>query len=159
MPPDLILIAERPAIEAPPDEAAVIDLVRDAAASREPLAVEGRGTKRGMLRPVQAARTLSTRALTGITLHAPQELIVSARAGTTLPELEAILATGGQGLISEPPDLSALLGAEGPATIGGSSPPTSPAPAASPGAPPATTSWASAPSTAPPNSSAPAAAS
>lgn len=114
-----MLIAERALAEAPVDEAGVIDAIREAGAQRSPLLIEGRGTKRGMLRPVQAARSLSTRALTGITLHAPQELIVSARAGTTIPELEATLAGGGQGLIAEPPDLSALLGTGGPQTLGG----------------------------------------
>ena len=104
---------------APADEAGIVAAVLAAIAVREPLQVEGRGTKRGMLRPVQAARTLSTRNLSGITLHAPSELIVSARAGTTIPELETVLATGGQGLIAEPPDLSALLGTEGPQTLGG----------------------------------------
>jgi len=89
---------------APADEAGVIATILAAGAAREPLLVEGRGTKLGMLRPVQAARSLSTRNLTGVTLHAPQELIVSARAGTPLPELEAKLAEGGQGIIAEPPD-------------------------------------------------------
>ena len=102
----------------PADEAGVIAAVQAAHVAREPLLIEGRGTKRGMLRPVQAARSLSVRSLIGITLHAPQELIVSARAGTTIPELEAKLAEGGQGIVSEPPDLSALLG-EGVASIGG----------------------------------------
>lgn len=96
----------------------MVDAVRDAAAEGAPLLIEGRGTKRGMLRPVQAARTLSVRNLTGITLYAPQELIISARAGTTIPDLESTLATKGQWLLSEPPDLSGLLG-EGAATIGG----------------------------------------
>ena len=72
-----------------------------------------------MLRPVQAARTLSTRNLTGITLYAPKELIISARAGTPLAEIEAALAEHGQHLIAEPPDLSALLGTTRPQTIGG----------------------------------------
>ena len=71
---------------APGDEDGVIAAILAAGAAREPLLVEGRGTKRGMLRPVQAARSLSTRNLTGVTLHAPQELIVSARAGTPLPD-------------------------------------------------------------------------
>jgi glycolate oxidase FAD binding subunit len=96
----------------------VAESVLAAVAVGEPLLVQGRGTKLGMLRPVQAARSLSTRELTGITLYAPQELIVSARAGTTVPELEAELERGGQQLIAEPPDLSGLLG-EGVQTIGG----------------------------------------
>ncbi len=100
------------------DESEVAAAVRAAYEAHEPILVGGRGTKTGMLRPVQAARTLSTRALTGITLHAPQELIVSARAGTTVPDLEAKLAEGNQWIISEPPDLSGLLG-PGIATIGG----------------------------------------
>jgi len=104
---------------APGDEAGVIAAVLAAGAVREPLLVEGRGTKRGMLRPVQAARSLSTRNLVGVTLYAPQELIVSARAGTPLPDLEAKLAEGGQGIIAEPPDLQGLLGTEGVQTLGG----------------------------------------
>ncbi len=100
------------------DEAGIVAAIKDAAAAGEPIAVQGRGTKLGMLRPVQAARTLSTRELTGITLYSPQELIVSARAGTTVVELERVLAEKGQHLIAEPPDLTHLLGA-GEATIGG----------------------------------------
>lgn len=100
------------------DEASIAATIREAAASGEPLLVQGRGTKLGMLRPVQAARSLSTRELTGITLYSPQELIISARAGTTVPDVEARLAEGGQHLIAEPPDLSGLLG-DGVATIGG----------------------------------------
>ena len=117
MPPDLALVA--PTVEAPPDEQAVRDAVAEAASRREPLLVQGRGTKHGMLRPVQAARTLSTRSLVGVTLYSPQELIVSARAGTPVPELEQTLAEAGQGLVAEPPDLSALLGTTGPSSIGG----------------------------------------
>lgn len=104
---------------APPDEATLADAVRAAHAAREPLAIEGNGSKRGLLRPVQAARTLSTRGLTGITLYRPQELVLSARAGTPIPEIEAALAEAGQHLIAEPPDFSALFGTGRAATIGG----------------------------------------
>ncbi|GAC1348276.1 MAG: glycolate oxidase subunit GlcE [Acetobacteraceae bacterium] len=104
--------------EAPSDEAGVVAAIRAAGEAREPLLVQGRGTKAGMLRPVQAGRSLSTRNLTGITLHAPQELIVAARAGPTVAELDAKLASCGQHLIAEPPDLSGLLG-EGEQTLGG----------------------------------------
>ncbi len=98
------------ASEAPSSEEAVAAAVASAYAAREPVLVEGRGTKRGMLRPVQAARTLSTRNLAGITLHSPQELIVAAQAGTTVAEIEAKVAEAGQHLIAEPPDFSGLLG-------------------------------------------------
>jgi glycolate oxidase FAD binding subunit len=104
---------------APADEAGVAAAIVAAAAARAPLAIEGRGTKRAMLRPVQAARTLSTRALTGITLYKPTELAISVRAGTPLPEIEAVLAEKGQALAPEPPDLSSLFRATEPATIGG----------------------------------------
>jgi len=101
-------------------EVAIAGVIRDAAASREPLLIEGHGTKAGMLRPVQAARTLSTAGLSGISLYAPKELIISAWAGTPLPEIEAVLAAGGQHLIAEPPDLSGLLGDFGRSqTLGG----------------------------------------
>lgn len=106
-------------ITAPMDEAGIAAAIAAAHAAREPLAIEGRGTKQAMLRPVQAARTLSTRNLTGITLYKPSELVISARAGTPIPEIEAALAEKGQQIIAEPPDLRALFGAGEAATLGG----------------------------------------
>jgi glycolate oxidase FAD binding subunit len=101
-------------------EDSIVETVADAVRTREPLLVQGNGTKSGMLRPVQAARTLSTAELSGINLYAPKELIISAWAGTPLPEIEAALAASGQHLIAEPPDLSELLGGTGkPQTLGG----------------------------------------
>ena len=98
---------------APTDEEAIAAAIQQAAASQEPLAVVGNGTKSAMLRPVQAARSISTRNLTGITLYSPNELIISARAGTRLSEIEAALTERGQHIIAEPPDLG------GPQTLGG----------------------------------------
>ena len=101
-------------------EASVAAAVADAATAAQPLLVCGNGTKLGMLRPVQAAGSLSTRHHAGITLYAPKELIISARAGTPLPDIEAALAEHGQHLIAEPPDLGAvLLAPDRPQTIGG----------------------------------------
>ncbi len=104
---------------APLDEAGVVAAVQQAGAARAPLSIEGHGSKRGLLRPVQAARGLTTRGLTGITLYKPTELVLSARAGTPLPEIEAALAEHGQMLAPEPPDTRDIFGAELPATIGG----------------------------------------
>jgi glycolate oxidase FAD binding subunit len=104
---------------APTDEGAIAAAVDGAANAREPLAIIGNGTKAGMLRPVQAARSLSTRNLTGITLYSPNELVISARAGTPLADVEAVLAERGQHIIAEPPDLSAIYGSGGQQTLGG----------------------------------------
>ena len=104
---------------APADEAGIQEVVADAFRARTPLLVQGAGTKLSMLRAVQAAHTLSTAGCAGITLYAPNELIVSARAGTTLADLQATLAQSGQHMIAEPPDYSRLLGATGQQTLGG----------------------------------------
>ena len=103
----------------PTTEQGVIEAIQQAHAANEPLAIAGRNSKQGLLRPVQAARTLSTAALTGITLYSPSELIIAARAGTLLTEIEAALAEKGQHLIAEPPDFTALFGHAQPQTIGG----------------------------------------
>ncbi len=78
-------------------------------AKKTPLAVVGGGTRTGLGRPMQTAATLSTAKLTGITLYEPAELVVSARAGTPLGEVEALLATKGQRLAFEPIDHSRHL--------------------------------------------------
>jgi glycolate oxidase FAD binding subunit len=103
----------------PADEAELATAVRDAAARRTPLAVEGGGTRRGLGRPMQTAATLSTAKLSGVTLYEPSELVVSARAGTPLAEIEALLASRGQRLAFEPMDHRPLLRSEGEPTIGG----------------------------------------
>jgi glycolate oxidase FAD binding subunit len=104
---------------APSDEVGIAAAVAEAGAGQEPLLVLGNGTKSGMLRPVQAARSLSTRSHAGITLYSPNELVISARAGTPLAEIEATLAERGQHIIAEPPDLSSVFGVAQPQTLGG----------------------------------------
>ena len=102
------------------NEDTIVATIAEAVRAREPLLIEGNGTKSGMLRPVQAARTLSASGLSGINLYAPKELIISAWAGTPIGEVEAAVTEAGQHLIAEPPDLSALLGSSGkPQTLGG----------------------------------------
>ena len=104
---------------APAEENAIAAAIAAAAAAGEPLRLSGGDSKHAMLRPVQAARALSLANHRGITLYSPKELVLRARAGTPLPEIEATLAEQGQHLIAEPPDLSALFGAPRPATLGG----------------------------------------
>ncbi|MDT8265845.1 FAD-binding protein, partial [Roseomonas sp. DSM 102946] len=106
-------------LSAPLEEAGVARAVAEAHAAGEPLLVEGGGSKRAALRPVQAARSLSLRNLSGITFYRPQEMVISARAGTPIPEIEAALAEKGQLLIAEPPDPRPLFGGRAAATLGG----------------------------------------
>jgi len=89
------------------------------ASTRRPIEVTGNGTKRAIGRPVQAAVTLTTASLRGITLYEPTELVMSARAGTPLGQIEAELSARGQMLAFEPVDVTAAIGAShGGQTIG-----------------------------------------
>ena len=98
----------------------MVEAVAWAAAEGHPLEVAGRGSLRGLGRPVQAAHGIDLSGLTGITLYEPEELVLSARAGTPLAEIEAALAAERQQLAFEPSDLGPLLGvAAGQGSIGG----------------------------------------
>lgn len=104
----------------PRDAKEVEKAIAWAAAEKHPLSVVGGGTKRAIGRPEQAELTLDVSGLTGITLYEPEELVLSARAGTALAEIERVLAEKGQELAFEPADLGPLFGAEADkATIGG----------------------------------------
>jgi glycolate oxidase FAD binding subunit len=94
----------------PDTEGAVEDTVRAARDRAEPLEIAGGGTKLRLGRPVQAAATLSLENLTGVTLHEPSELVIAAKAGTPLAEIEATLAAQNQRLPFDPPHLNRLFG-------------------------------------------------
>lgn len=81
---------------------ALIDLVRAAAADRQPLRIQGGDTKAFYGQP-SAGTPLSTASWSGIVSFEPTELVVTVRAGTPLAELEAVLADKGQCLPFEPP--------------------------------------------------------
>lgn len=86
---------------------------------REPVAICGAGSKRAIGRPMQTAVTISTQSLRGITLYEPTELVMSARAGTPLSQVEAELAARSQMLAFEPIDLGPATGTQaGQQTIG-----------------------------------------
>jgi glycolate dehydrogenase FAD-binding subunit len=95
-------------------------LVAEAADTRTPLEVMGRGTKREVGRPVQHGAVLSTENLVGVPLYEPSELVVVALAGTPLAQVEALLAENEQEFPFEPVDLGPVLGFDaGQGTIGG----------------------------------------
>ena len=84
------------------------------------LEVAGQGTKRAIGRPSQTDITLDLSGLTGVTLYEPEELVLSARAGTPLAEIEELLDKNNQELGFEPMDYGPLFGQPaGGGTIGG----------------------------------------
>ena len=102
----------------PQNEAEVAEIVREAGVHSASLRIQGGGTRAGLGRPTQDAVTLSTAGLSGVTLYEPAEMVIGAKAGTPLAEIEAALAEKGQMLAFEPADYRLLYGTQGEPTIG-----------------------------------------
>jgi len=104
----------------PRDAKEVEDAVRWALGNDKALEVAGRGSKRAIGRPSQTDLTLDLSGLTGVTLYEPEELVLSAKAGTPIAEIEALLDASNQELAFEPVDYGPLFGGRaGEGTIGG----------------------------------------
>lgn len=86
--------------------------VRAAVDRRSPLSIAGSGSK-AFLHAEGAGSALDVRAHRGVVHYAPEELVLSVRAGTPLAEVEALLSAHDQMLAFDPPH----YGAD--ATIGG----------------------------------------
>ena len=97
----------------PINEADLAEAVRSANA---PLQIVGGGTR--ALGAISGDR-LETSGLSGVTLYEPGALTLVAQAGTPLAEVEALLATKGQRLPFEVPDMRGLLSRAGQSTLGG----------------------------------------
>jgi glycolate oxidase FAD binding subunit len=80
----------------------LIDRVHQARAARTPLCIRGGGTK-DFYGEAPRGEPLDVGVLRGISSYEPSELVVSARCGTPLAELEHTLADEGQCLPFEPP--------------------------------------------------------
>ena len=104
----------------PRDARDVEAAVQWALAEGKTLEVAGHGSKRGIGRAAQWDLSLDLSALSGVTLYEPEELVLSARAGTPLAEIESLLAAHNQELAFEPIDYAAVFGASsGRGTVGG----------------------------------------
>ena len=85
------------------------------------LDVRGTGSKLALGKPMKCGHVLDLSGISGIVDYAPEELVVTLRAGTLLREVEALLAQRNQMLAFEPPDLGPLLGRDpGEGTLVGS---------------------------------------
>ena len=78
------------------------ETVRNAAAARTPLAIHGTGSKRFLTGDIDGA-PLDVTGHCGIVSYEPTELVLTARAGTPLREIEIALAEKNQMLAFEPP--------------------------------------------------------
>lgn len=104
----------------PRDAKDVEAAVQWALAESKTLEIVGHGSKRGIGRAAQWDLSLDLSDLSGVTLYEPDELILSARAGTPIAEIEALLAKNNQELAFEPIDYGPVFGAApGRGTIGG----------------------------------------
>jgi glycolate oxidase FAD binding subunit len=104
----------------PRDGAEVEQAIRSALADGKTLELVGRGSKQAIGRAAQWDATLDLSGLSGVTLYEPEELVLSAKAGTPLAEIEALVAASKQELAFEPMDYAVMLGSSaGSASIGG----------------------------------------
>ncbi len=103
----------------PSTAAEACTLVREHRAQNRTLRIEGGGTRAGLGRPVQSDAILSTGALRGILIYEPAEMVLRARAGTPLAEIESALVANNQMLPFEPIDHRSMYGTAGEPTIGG----------------------------------------
>jgi glycolate oxidase FAD binding subunit len=78
------------------------DRIRSAAAERKPLRIRGSGSKDFYAYRLEGD-VLDVSAYRGVIDYEPSELVLTARAGTPLSEIEQSLAQGGQMLACEPP--------------------------------------------------------
>ena len=95
--------------------------IRAATDGKKPLRLCGGGTK-DFYGQALAGEMLDTRAYTGIVAYEPTELVITARCGTPLAEVEAVVREKGQYLAFEPPHFGAGATAGGMVAAGLSGP-------------------------------------
>ncbi|NKB19328.1 MAG: glycolate oxidase subunit GlcE [Alphaproteobacteria bacterium] len=103
----------------PTDSAELEAVIGDALANHRSLEIVCGGSKRALGQAITTDQIVSLSELTGITLYEPEELVLTARAGTPLAEIEAALEEHNQQLAFEPPDWGPLLGTEMAQSLGG----------------------------------------
>jgi glycolate oxidase FAD binding subunit len=86
--------------------------VRGAVASQRPLCIVGGDSKRNLGREPRGI-PIDMKSYAGVVDYQPSELVITVRAGTTIAELQSVLAAEHQELAGEPPEFG------GKATVGG----------------------------------------
>ncbi|MDG2312586.1 MAG: FAD-binding protein, partial [Alphaproteobacteria bacterium] len=109
-----------------PDQ--VVEIIEWSLGDELPLDIAGTNTKHNLGRPILGeygdegnrviGHTLELSQLNGIVLYEPDELVLTAEAGTPISDIEAAIAVNQQQLAFEPMNLERLYGNEG-GTLGG----------------------------------------
>jgi glycolate oxidase FAD binding subunit len=103
----------------PEDQSGVTDAILTAIADKMPMEIVGSGTMRTIGRPLAVSSRLDLSGLTGLNFYEPEELVLSAKAGTRRSEVTQLLAARRQAFAFEPPDFARLLGSNQGGTLGG----------------------------------------
>src|SRR5258708_10576855 len=104
----------------PRDAKDVEAAVQWALAEGKTFEIVGHGSKRGIGRAAQWDLSLDLSDLSGVTLYEPEELVLSAKAGTPMADIEKLLAANHQELAFEPMDYGPSFGkAAARGTLGG----------------------------------------
>lgn len=106
-------------IHRPDTLAGILSIIRAHMAIDTPLAIFGGNTRPIGAENVDADQALSLSNYSGITAYNPAEMVMSAKAGTPVAEIEAALSANNQMLPFEPMDHRAVLGTSGEPTVGG----------------------------------------
>jgi glycolate oxidase FAD binding subunit len=101
-------------------ETDVIEAVMAARARATTIEIVGAGTRRDFGRPVEATDMLDVSAISGIVTYEPDELVITAKAATTIAEIADAIGRTSQRLGFDPADWGPLFAAPAhAATIGG----------------------------------------
>src|SRR5262245_2395475 len=103
----------------PEDQGGVTDAILTAIAERTPMEIVGSATMRTIGRPLATPLKLDLSGLAGLKFYEPEELVLSAKAGTLRSELSELMAARRQAFAFEPPDFARLLGSNRGGTLGG----------------------------------------
>jgi glycolate oxidase FAD binding subunit len=102
------------------DDKDVVAVIESAIGEGKTLEIVGHGSKRPIGRVAQWDLILDVSGLAGVTLYEPEELVLSAKPGTPLADIAALVAQRGQELAFEPIDYGPIFGTPaGRGTLGG----------------------------------------
>jgi len=96
----------------PADADEVAAFLRERSQADAPVRLRGGGSKAEFGQPIGNETLVDLSKLAGITLYEPGELVLTARAGTKLAEIEAAIAENNQCMAFEPPVFGALFGTD-----------------------------------------------